>query len=278
MNHFFVLLSGLVSFLGFIPPSFSQTLPPCGVDFGGVESILSAPNEDQTNNILSSNARMSDMVRPYDVFCSSSGLSTGFMFENQGINAIIPTQAIPDPDYGPWSYSRQFEFRYRDRARQDITMAVMDDPAGVGSQFMESEFFFFPRKVLPAIQWPAPGSTETTFKVILPTNEEVIFDTQSKTMVGGVLKETAPIDVGPNRFTRKFAQISYSGTGVYFRVDKRGAEPRVGTTATIYQGDKICKRPAAELFDQSLANGLVFLFPTDEGFNAFLQKKCQMSF
>ena len=155
-------------------------------------------------------------------------------------------------------------------------MTIVDVPTELLSHHMNSYFYFFPRRVLPAIQWPHDGST--TFKVVLPTTETVEFSTLSGQITGGVLKETAPIDLGPDRFKRKFAGIQYTGTGVYIRVDKRGADPRLGTTATVYQGSKTCKVASAKLFDQNEESSVLFQFATDEAFNEFLKKTCKMTF
>jgi hypothetical protein len=68
------------------------------------------------------------------------------------------------------------------------------------------------------------------------------------------------------------------------RADARGADPRIGTVATITPGAPVgtcdkpvsciqCQVPARELWDQSGA--LRFKFSTDEEFDRFLQTRCQ---
>lgn len=196
----------------------------------------------------------------------------GFDFVNKGPNRVLPV-AEREIGAGP---DREFEMEFRNRARQDIQLHVTDIPSEYLSERMESYFYFFPRLNLPAIQWSAADAK--TFTMILPTGEPVVFDAASKEIVGGVLSETAPVDLGPDRFKRKFAAISYTGTGLYFRVDRRGNDPRLGTTATVYQGQKTCKIPSALLFNQGEHSHVEFLFATDAEFNALLKKKCQMSF
>lgn len=210
----------------------------------------------------------------YDVrYANTTNKVVGFGFSNNGPNPVVPV-ATRGIGLGP---SREFNFRFSERARQDIMISITDAPTEFFSHFMESYFYFFPRKVLPALQWPADPAIKT-FTVILPTNEAVTFDKESHQMVDGVLKEKGPIDLGPDRFKRKFANIAYTGTGVYVRVDKRGNDPRFGTTATITQGAKTCKVPSTKLFDQNPQGAALFQFPTDEGFNEFLKKTCKMSF
>ena len=196
----------------------------------------------------------------------------GFSFVNHGPNRVMPV-AEREIGAGP---DRDFEMEFRNRARQDIQFHVTDIPTEYLSERMESYFYFFPRLNLPAIQWTAADAK--TFTVVLPTGEPVVFDAASKEIVGGVLSETSPIDLGPDRFKRKFAGISYSGTGLYFRVDRRGNDPRLGTVATVYQGQKTCKIPSSLLFNQGEHSHVEFLFATDAEFNALLKKKCQMSF
>jgi hypothetical protein len=133
---------------------------------------------------------------------------------------------------------------------------------------MESYFVFFPRKVVPAIE-----SIDDKFIVTLTTEEKIEFDRTTKEIVGGVLTENAPIDLGPDRFKRKFASLSYIGSGLMIRVNKRGADPRLGSQiAEISKLGKVCKVPVNKLWDQT--EKVNFLFPTDESFNQFLKIQC----
>ena len=240
------------------------------------ESVSSAPDQASAPNQvggLSYESASRITHGDYDVtYGNEKDDIQGFSFTNHGPNSVV-TIATRGIGMGP---QRDFELAFPARARQDIKMTIADVPTQFLSQRMESYFYFFPRKVLPSIQWPKDGTS--VFTVTLPTGESVQFNTVSKEMVGGVLKETAPIDLGPDRFKRKFAAIEYTGTGVYLRVDKRGADPRLGTTAVIHQGTKTCKVPSSKLFDQREDSAVLFQFPTDEAFNEFLKKTCQMSF
>lgn len=139
---------------------------------------------------------------------------------------------------------------------------------------MESYIYLFPRKVLPALEWIESPGQAARMRVTLPTGETVDFDGATHEILGGALKETAPIDLGTDRFKRKFARLHYSGDGVMIRVDKRGGDPRLGTLATITRGTQSCKVSSSLLFNQDKTSEVEFLFPTDTEFSQFLIKKC----
>jgi hypothetical protein len=270
MNHSFLLLLAL----GSIPcASFAQSNLTGGQN-PAPESVVSAPDQDLASDKseCTTYSRGSTFGKYDVVYNSDTEKVEGFAFSNHGPNSVV-TKATRGIGMGP---QRDYSFDAPQRARQDLKMTIVDVPTEFLSQNMNSYFYFFPRKVLPAIQWPTDGTS--VFKVTLPTNEEVQFSTVTNEVVGGVLKETSPIDLGPDRFKRKFAGIEYTGSGVYVRVDKRGNDPRLGTTAIVSQGKKTCKVPSAKLFDQREDSAVLFLFPTDQGFNEFLKKTCKMSF
>ena len=193
----------------------------------------------------------------------------GFSFDNVGPNAMVP---IHSTDFGSGP-DREFNFNFRNRARQDIYLAVTDTPNEYLSQRMESYFYFFPRKNLPAIEAIGTGAG-AELKVTLPTGEEVVFNRNTFEILRGALQETAPIDLGPDRFSRKFAGLRYTGTGVVIRVDKRGADPRLGTIATVTFGRKTCKIPSSLLFNQRQDSDVEFLFSDDREVSALLNRKC----
>jgi hypothetical protein len=191
----------------------------------------------------------------------------GFSFENEGVNPVVPEK----PECigcGPY---REYRFLFRDRARQNMHMAVTDSPTDRISQRMGSRIYFFPRKNLPAIRLDADRGMVV---VTLPTGETVDFDAKTKYVTGGALEEVAPVDRNPDRFARKFAQIVYRGSGTVVRVNKRGGDPGLKTVATITRGDQTCSVDSKFLFNQDERSDVEFLFPTDEEFHEFLLKRC----
>ncbi len=238
------------------------------------ESILSSPEQDTIlPSIAGDTYDRTSSTGDYMVSIhEKTNRVVGFTLSNEGPNAIIPHHG--EIGEGP---DREFGFHFQDRARQNIYINITDSPTAFLSQRMESYLYFFPRTYLPAI-----ASSETSgskiLSVTLPTGESAQFNAETREIVGGVLQELAPIDLGPDRFKRKFAQFQYHGTGVMIRVDRRGADPRLGTIATITQGQKSCKIPSALLFNQDEHSEVEFLYPSDAGFNELLKKKCGFSF
>jgi hypothetical protein len=118
--------------------------------------------------------------------------------------------------------------------------------------------------------------------VTLPTSEVVEFDAKTYEVLGGVLSE-GPVDLNPNKAARKFPAVNYVGKGVVVRVNARGNDPRLGTTATITTGSPAsncrkgtrctqCQVPSKELWEQDGA--VRFKFPTDEEFDRYLISRC----
>src|SRR5262245_21860763 len=101
----------------------------------------------------------------------------GFEFSNRGGNRILP----PRYDIGKnLLFTRDFQFRFDDRARQDIQLFISDWAPSRDKQFrlseiMNSVFHFFPRNYLPAIL-----GSEARYVVTLPTGEQVEFDAKTR--------------------------------------------------------------------------------------------------
>lgn len=205
------------------------------------------------------------------------GLIVGFDFSNRGGNRILPERHNVDKNL---FFTRDFQFRFDDRARQDIHLSVTDWAPSRDRQFrlselMNSVIHFFPRKYVPAIL-VANGRSIVT----LPTGEAVEFDAKTHEVLSGVLAE-APVDLNPDKAKRRFASIDYLGKGLMVRADARGTDPRLGTTATISVAEpgcaggvckKLCRVASKELWEQKGA--VRFKFATDEEFDRFLQSRC----
>lgn len=208
---------------------------------------------------------------------NQQGKIVGFEFSNRGGNPILPPRYDIEKNL---FFTRDFQFRFDDRARQDIHLFIADWSPSRDRQFrlselMNSVIHFFPRNYVPAIV----NSGERTL-VKLPTGEEVEFNADTYEVLGGVFAE-APVDLNPDRAVRKFAGIHYTGRGVVVRADARGADPRLGTTAIIsaaspecagVECNNQCRVPSKELWEQ---NGAVrFRFSTDEEFDRYLLARC----
>lgn len=203
----------------------------------------------------------------------------GFEFSNRGGNRILP----PHYDIGKnLLFTRDFQFRFDDRARQDIQLFVSDWAASRDKQFrlselMNSVLHFFPRNYLPAI-----STSGARYVITLPTGEQVEFDAKTREILGGAFSETA-VDLNPDRAARQFPGVHYLGKGVVVRANARGTDPRIGTTATITTGTMApdcekgtacnqCQVPSKEIWHQ---NGAVrFKFSTDREFDRYLLARC----
>lgn len=191
---------------------------------------------------------------------------SGFDFRNSGPNSIADGEALLAGE----SVERSWAFVTRDGSKQESYLWVTDD-AGSGklSQLMESVILIVPRKVQPTVE-----IVGNDMVVTLPTGEKVIYDKMTKVIKSGVIKE-GKVDLDPNRFNRKFAPVSYSGSGISIRVDKRGEDPRLlGGSATINQNGVTCKVPVTELWTSD-AN---FKYGDDAKLLSFLNTKCGKKF
>src|SRR5919108_1741084 len=203
----------------------------------------------------------------------------GFEFSNRGGNQILPLRYEIEKNL---LFTRDFQFRFDDRARQDIHLSISDWAPSRDNQFklselMNSVMHFFPRHYLPAIV-----SSGKRIIVTLPTGETVDFDAKTHEIVAGAFSE-APVDLAPDKVARKFPGITYLDKGVVVRANSRGTDPRLGTIATITTGSPAsdctkaagcgqCQVPSKELWEQ---NGAVrFKFSTDVEFDRYLLLRC----
>ena len=264
--------------------SIPEIAPPVIKPVPFPESLLAAPAINMTSTQLKYDTilfgRTSDAAPSgWQYRVNRKEQIVGFEFSNRGGNRILPTRY----DIGKnLLFTRDFQFRFDDRARQDIHLAVADWAPSADRQFRLSELMntimhFFPRNYLPAIK-----GLDGRYVVTLPTGEQVEFNALTREILSGVFAE-APVDLTPNRAARKFPAVTYSGKGVVVRVNARGADPRLGTTATITTGSPAadcskgrncdqCQVPSRELWNQ---NGAVrFKFPTDAEFDQYLRSRC----
>src|SRR6266850_2518324 len=252
------------------------------------ESLIGAPAKETASRRVeydtTINARSSEASRKvtWQYRMNRRGEIVGFEFSNYGGNPMLaPRRDAVKNQF----FTRDFQFRFDERARQDIHLMVSDwaparDRVFRLSEIMNSLMIFFPRKFLPAIV-----SSSGRNIITLPTGEEVEFDAETHEIRRGVLSET-PVDLNPNRQARQFPGIDYRGSGVVVLVNSRGVDPRIGTTATVTSGAKLsscdkgascnqCQIPSKELWDQTGA--VRFKFSTDADFERLLIARCGFS-
>ena len=202
--------------------------------------------------------------------------SEEFSFVNVGKNRIVKKT----------SSSRTFNFEYPEHARQNIAMQIDDAPNETVSHTMHSYFMIFPRKKLPVLE-----QLTGTMEVTLPNGEKMIFDKETKELIGGVFDEGA-VDLGADRAKRSYPDLRYKGRGVILRVNARGQSPQLSQ----YEKDKIdmdfgnkgssevliingttgekCRRPKIDFWDTLDVSPIEFKFATDDAFEVYLQNNC----
>jgi hypothetical protein len=148
---------------------------------------------------------------------------------------------------------------------------------------------FFPRTQLPLVE-ELSGIIEVT----LPTGEKIVFQKESKEILTGVMEE-GPVDVGPDRFKRHYANLKYKGYGVILRVNARGQSPQLGqfenlkidmehgikgsAEVLLINGStgQRCRRPKSDFWEPLDVSPIEFKFPTDKEFDQYLKAKCKFS-
>jgi hypothetical protein len=249
------------------------------------ESLIVPPNNSSAsravdyNTLIATRSSTAQKNSTWRYRTTRRGEIVGFEFSNYGGNRILPPRRDA---FKNQFYARDFQFRFDERARQDIHLMISDwvpsrDRVFRLSEIMNSLMLFFPRKFLPAIV----NAGEKNI-VNLPTGEAIEFDASTHEIRGGVFLETA-VDVNPDGSARKFPGIEYRGQGVLLRVDARGKDPRIATIATITIGTppencagaigcNRCQVPSKELWHQTGAER--FKFSSDAEFDQFLIAHC----
>jgi hypothetical protein len=268
-----------------IPDIPKPEAPKPGIQRIHPESALAVPDKDPAprqiayDTQLSTRTSENKKLAGWQYRRNRQSKIVGFEFSNTGGNAILPPRRDASKNL---FFTRDFQFRFDERARQDIHLLVADWVASHDRQFrlsevMNSLMHFFPRTVLPAIVNVGDRTIVT-----LPTGEEVNFDAGTYEIRGGVLSE-APVDLNPDRKARKFPAVEYRGKGVVVRANARGTDPRLGTVAIISSGAQPpdcpagsdcgqCQVPSRELWEQSGA--VRFKFSNDKDFDRFLTARC----
>lgn len=203
------------------------------------------------------------------------GQFEAFQVENRGKNPIVSAE----------DSLRSFDFDFEEQARQNISMMVADAPNGTVSHTMQSLFTFFPRKYLPFAEVKNKQVTVT-----LPTGEKMIFGASGE-IIGGVFTE-GPVDIGPDRFKRSYADLKYQGKGIVMRANARGQMPQQGQFESTqidmeyglkYSSDVLiingttgqrCRRPKIDFWLSADVSPILFKFPTDKEFDTYLRAKC----
>lgn len=198
-----------------------------------------------------------------------------FSIDNNGKNQIVSAEES----------SRSFEFEFEEQAVQNISLMVSDAPNGTVSHTMHSHFMFFPRLFLPFAEF-----SNGDVKVTIPTGEEILF-AETGEIRDGIFEE-GPVDIGPDRFKRHYADLKYMGKGIVLRANARGQMPQQGQFETakidmeygvknssevlIINGTtgQRCRRPKIDFWSSEDVSPILFKFSSDRDFEQYLKEKC----
>jgi hypothetical protein len=203
----------------------------------------------------------------------------GFSLDNVGDNKIVRIGKFPHSQ-------RVFNFDYPEQARQNLSMEVYDAPNETVSHTMHSIFWIFPRNNMFLAQ-----QLTGTIDVTLPNGEKLIFNRETKEIIGGVFEE-GPVDYSKDRHKRMYPDLKYTGRGVVLRVNGRGSSPQLGE----FEKNKIdldygkegaaevlimngttgekCRRPKSDFWEPIDVSPIVFKFSNDEDFDIYLRNYC----
>ncbi len=258
------------------------TAPPINLqDFD--ETVVQAPLRQSNQESLDNNP-FTCITRDHLLWSTCYNVGTkdmyvprSFNITNEGGNPSVPKSS---------SASRKYSFEFQGAALSDMSLLIWDSPSDTTSHGHLKLMTFFPRDVMPAIH-----KSETDKDIIivtLPTREEVLFNSRTKEIIGGALKE------GPMKQSGKGAamapDVQYTGSGVVVEATARGDFP-VGfegkssdnhKTVTIKKkGEKTCTVPEKDLWYTDKSKGSNSFFNkdlyTNEAFDSYVKKKCKFS-
>lgn len=167
-----------------------------------------------------------------DVKTNQNGDIVAINFENNTKNKINPMSSA-NPS------SRQFRFEFGERSKTDLALRITENSGVSGKMshdLLETTIIFIPRKVVPYVD--LDNSKKCQYKLVLPTNEFIIFDAITKEIIAGAIKEEA-MDMNKSRHKRKFAGMNYEGRGIMIRADRRSGTAEHIYSSKFNQNEKI---------------------------------------
>lgn len=226
-----------------------------------------------------------DLNYNYTVEATKDQNSTTIEFEkikaivisNVGPNSIVSYKNTEERITTP--KVRDWKFFINDFSRQDLGVSIKDAVNGNNLTEQHSYFMFFPR-----IQTPTIRSSSDKQVVVLSNGEEVVFDTQSKVIIDGVLKENFP-QVVTRDLSKIERRISYTGRGLMLQANAFGKDPRGVRHNYVYikNGDQECRNKVkvGDLWVIDNDDFVHFRFPSDDGpdgFREYIHKRCGFAF
>lgn len=163
--------------------------------------------------------------------------------------------------------NRLYSFEYPEQARQNISFSVEDAYESDEGSNYNSLFLLFPRRFLPRVE-----QLTGTLDVTLPTGEKMIFQSDSKDIVGGVFADGKTLG--------QFPDLKYHGKGILLRANSLDESPEIAqedsSQVIILNGStgQKCARPKTDFWEQVDVAPIEFKFSTDSEFEAYLRTNC----
>lgn len=215
---------------------------------------------------------------------------TGFSFENEGVNAVVPKGAACDSDpQDKLQAYRTYSFDFENQAKQAIRLYVRDNTSSWDSKNRHTSLYFFPRKFLPSFK----KISNDVLDITLPTGEVVSLDRKSGQFISKNILEDLPVDMGagypqcvPGKaVTKRYPEINYKGKGIVLKVNNPTGsampeQPSREISAQVYYYDEITGKTVncPKLLKTDFFTNGVLKFTSDEEVAKFLKLKCGEAF
>jgi hypothetical protein len=259
-----------------LPCKPNYSLSDAKIDYNESMNIPPFKEIDETSD---HSCRSGESPNGYQICKTKEGKIEQFSFKNNGPNNIIKKSSE--------GIERKFEFNFCDHARSDLNLLVIDAPDENTHSINYNIFVFLPRLVLPSIK-----KIDSNFEVTLPNKEKMIFNANSKEIVGGVFTER-PQSIN-KRGNANPIDLTYSGNGVVIRSSKNGDLPygdiekkdgsRAPSISKAYiskKGFKDCEVDAKDIWYTDSQRGNKSLikkeFASDEQLDKFIKSHCGFS-
>lgn len=216
---------------------------------------------------------------------------TGFSFENEGVNTIVPKGAACDSDpQDKLQASRAYSFDFENQAHQAIKLYIRDNTSSWDSKNRHTSLYFFPRKFIPSFKKVSGEILEIT----LPTGEVISVNRKTGQFLSKNILEELPMDMGTGYpqcpatakvVTKRYPEISYKGKGVVLKVNNRTGssmpeQPTNEVAAQVYYFDEATGKAVncPKLLKTDFFTNGVLKFTSDEEVAKFLKLKCGEAF
>lgn len=221
---------------------------------------------------------------------SGETVITGFSFENNGVNAVVPKGSACDSDpQDRLQASRSYVFDFESQSRQGTRLYIRDNTSSWDSKNRHTSLYFFPRNVIFSFK----NLNKNELEVTLPTNEKFVVNRESGEFLTKDILADMPIDMGtgypqcsPGKaVVKRYPEVNYKGKGVVLKVNNPTGSymPEDNAreiTAQVYYFDEVSGKQiyCPKLFKTDFFTNGVLKFTSDQAMAQFLKVKCGEAF